>query len=132
MVAYIMSRSDGYCQYPIACLALWIEPAISHEQIHFFHDTGGNLVGYMTWAMLAEDTERRLLRDPEFLIHISEWNEGDFLWILDFVVVNGDANNAIRQAYSLFPEITRAKSVRRDRNGVVRKMTTWKSRPIEL
>ena len=82
--------------------------------------------------MLAEDTERRLLRDPEFLIHLQQMEPGRFPLDPGFSVVNGDTNNAIRQAYSLFPEITRAKSVRRDRNKVTSfaSRPTWKSRPI--
>jgi hemolysin-activating ACP:hemolysin acyltransferase len=81
-----MAKSDEYCQYPIACITLWIEPAIRHEQIHFFFDDAGQACGYVTWAWLAADSERRLLHDPDVLLHISEWNEGSSLWILDFVV----------------------------------------------
>jgi hemolysin-activating ACP:hemolysin acyltransferase len=43
LVAAAMLRSSEYCQYPIACLAVWIEPAILLEQIHFFFDRSGNL-----------------------------------------------------------------------------------------
>ena len=123
-----MSRSKHYCQYPIACLTLWIEPAISHGQMHLFKDSEGNPFGYMTWAYLASDAERRLLCDPEVLLHISEWNEGEALWILDFVVVTGNVKEAIRQAFDLFPSFVEAKSIRRDENGTVRKLTTWKRR----
>ena len=85
-----MAKSDEYCQYPIACVTMWIEPAIRHEQIHFFRDASGEICGYMTWAWLAEDTERRLLHDPNVLLHISEWNEGepDFPHITDLISGN--------------------------------------------
>jgi hemolysin-activating ACP:hemolysin acyltransferase len=79
IVAAMMAKKDQYCGYPIACLTLWIEPAILLDQIHFFHDLGGNPVGYMTWACIADDTERRLINDPEVVFHLSEWNEGDRL-----------------------------------------------------
>ena len=42
IVAAMMGKSTEYCGYPIACLTGWIEPAILLEQIHFFHDLGGN------------------------------------------------------------------------------------------
>jgi hemolysin-activating ACP:hemolysin acyltransferase len=48
IVAAMMGKSNEYCGYPIVCLTLWIEPAILLHQIHFFHDLGGNPVGYMT------------------------------------------------------------------------------------
>jgi cytolysin-activating lysine-acyltransferase len=123
-----MARSDEYCQYPIACLTLWIEPAICHEQIHFFRDDSGQVCGYMTWAWLAEDTERRLLHDSNVLLHISEWNEGERLWILDFLVHSGDVRSWIREARMLFGEATQAKSLHRREDGSVRKVITWKKR----
>ena len=36
LVAATMTKSSQYCEYPIACLAVWIEPAILLNQIHFF------------------------------------------------------------------------------------------------
>lgn len=126
VVAAMMGKSSEYCGYPIACLTLWIEPAILLDQIHFFHDLGGNPVGYMTWACIAEDTERRLLNDPEVVFHLSEWNKGDRLWIMDFVLVNGRLRNALKEARQLFPGIAEAKTLRRRADGSVRKVTTWR------
>jgi hemolysin-activating ACP:hemolysin acyltransferase len=129
-VASAMAKSARYCQFPIACLTLWIAPAILHEQIHFFIDDCGGVAGYMTWAFLEEDTERRFLNDPRVLLHISEWNEGDRLWILDFLVVYGDIRGYIREAAAIFDGFREAKSVRRSEEGHVRKVTTWKLRSI--
>jgi cytolysin-activating lysine-acyltransferase len=123
-----MAKSDDYCQYPIACVTLWIEPAIRHEQIHFFRDESGKVCGYMTWAWLAEDAERRLLHDPNVLLHISEWNEGDRLWILDFLVHTGEVRMWIREARDLFGGVTQANSLRRRSDGSIRKVTAWKRR----
>lgn len=124
-----MGRSDEYCQYPIACVTLWIEAAVRHEQIYFFQDEAGQVCGYMTWAWIAEDAEQRLLRDPNVLLHISEWNEGERLWILDFLVHTGDVRTWIQEARTLFGEVEHAKSVRRRDDGSVRKVTTWKRWP---
>jgi cytolysin-activating lysine-acyltransferase len=126
MVAATMTRSSEYCQYPIACLAVWIEPAVLLDQIHFFRDRGDNVVGYMTWAFLAEDTEQRLLHDPEVIFHLSEWNEGDRLWIMDFVLLGGRLRALLKEAARLFPGFERAKSLRRRENGSIRKVTTWR------
>lgn len=121
-------RSSRYCDYPIACIAVWIEPAILLNQIHFFYDLGGNLNGYLTWALLAQDTERRLIHDPEVLFHLSEWNEGDRLWIMDLVLIDGDIRDAVNEAFSLFPHVTSANSLRRRDDGTVRKVTAWRRR----
>jgi cytolysin-activating lysine-acyltransferase len=80
----------------------------------------------MTWAILAEDTERRLINDPEVLFHLSEWNEGDRLWIMDFVLLDGKFKNVLKEAHQLFPGFTEAKSLRRRVDGSVRKVTTWR------
>lgn len=128
IAADVMAKSNQYCQYPIACLSLWIEPAIRHEQIHFFRDESGDVLGYITWAWLSENTERRLLCDPNVLLHISEWNEGKRLWILDFLAHGGDVNRWVREARTLFGEVAEAKSLRRREDGSVRKVTTWKKR----
>lgn len=75
LAATVLRQSPQYCQYPIACIALWAEPAIWHDQIHIFHNEIGVAVGYMTWAWLTEETESRLIHDANVLLHISEWNE---------------------------------------------------------
>lgn len=128
-VAVAMTRSDNYCQYPVACLAVWIKPAILLEQIHYFYDELGSLAGYMTWAFLAPDVECRLVNDPDVLFHISEWNEGDRLWIMDFVVFKGNVRRYIKQARALFPGIQTVNWLRRDDEGLVKKIMKWNGRP---
>ena len=127
MAVEVMGKSNYYCQFPIACVTLWIEPAIWHDQIHFFRDDSGHICGYMTWAWLANDTEQRVLSDPNVLLHISEWNEGDRLWIMDFLIHTGDIRRRIREAHSLFKTVESAKSVRRSDDGCVKKVTRWKA-----
>lgn len=128
--ATAMMKSDLYCQYPVACLDLWIRPAIVLGQIHFFVDRAGAPRGYVTWAFLSPDVERRLLDDPEVVLHLSEWNEGDRLWLLDLVVPGERLRPRIREVKRLFPDIDAARSVRRDDDGRVRKLTVWKRRPM--
>lgn len=121
----MMLRSDDYCHYPIACLGIWIRPAILLKQIHFFTDTAGHVVGYMTWARLAADSEYRLLHDPSFLLHVVEWNEGDRLWILDFVVTTGRLRRRLLEAARLFPTDRIARSAHRHEDGRIRRLQTW-------
>lgn len=99
-----------------------------HGQYHLFKDGSGNLVGYMTWAFLADDTERRLVGDPAVLLHLSEWNEGDRLWILDFVVLNQDVRRYVALARQVLAPHEQARSLRRREDGSLRKVMRWKSR----
>ena len=125
----LMSRSADYCHYPVACVSEWIRPAVLLDQIMFFRHPEGPIVGYMTWAYLAEDTEHRLINDAHVLFHLSEWNEGDRLWIMDLVVLNGETSRFVRQALKgLFPRDNVAKSLRRHADGTVRKVVTWRRR----
>lgn len=125
----LMSRSAVYCGYPIACVSEWIKPAVLLDQILFFRNPDGPIVGYMTWAYLAEDTEERLINDPNVLFHLSEWNEGDRLWIMDLVVLNGEARRFVLQALKgLFPRHSVARSLRRQADGTVKKVVTWRRR----
>ena len=131
LAATVMGQSPQYCGYPIACIQLWLEPAIRHNQIKFFHNESGVAVGYITWAWLAEDAEFRLIHDASVLLHISEWNEGDRLWILDFVLLSGDMRARLRDAAALFKDEESAKSLRRRDDGAVRKVTTWRREALK-
>ncbi|MDC8014885.1 toxin-activating lysine-acyltransferase [Tahibacter soli] len=126
--ATAMMKSDLYCRYPVACLDLWIRPAIQLGQIRFFFDRAGGLRGYVTWAFLSAEGEHRLLNDPEVILHLSEWNEGNRLWLLDFVVLGEKPRRRIRETMHLFACVDKAKSLRRDADGRVRKVTVWKHR----
>ncbi len=132
IIAALMSHSPQYCQYPIACLTLWIEPAIRHEQIHLFRDETGSAVGYVTWAWLAADAEYRLIHDPEVLLHISEWNEGDRLWILDFFLLASNVRARVREMTSLFDKAQEIRSLRRRPDGSLRAVRIWHRRTSQI
>lgn len=80
MIMFMCKRSS---KFQMRTLDFWIRPAIDHQQMSFFFDGTGKPVGYAIWAHLAPDAEQRLLRDSGFLLHPSEWNEGDRTWIID-------------------------------------------------
>lgn len=130
-VAAAMCASDEYCQYPVACLTIWIRPAILLKQIMFFREPGGVSSGYLTWGLLAEDAEERLLNDPEVVLHPSEWNEGDKLWILDLMSTSGGLRAKLRQALDTLSEYDTAYSLRRRPDGTVRKVTVWRRQRME-
>lgn len=85
-------RSSGF---QIRTLYYWIAPAIEHAQIIMLFDSSSAPRGFLIWAHLAPDTEQRLLHDPNFLLHPSEWNEGGRAWVIDFCFPGGAVKEAL-------------------------------------
>ncbi|MEB7886987.1 toxin-activating lysine-acyltransferase [Serratia fonticola] len=98
-----MLHNRNYSLYPVLSIQLWTEFAIQYNQIKFLFDTRGLPLSYVTWAYLEVDTEERLLSDPEFRLHPSEWNEGDRIWLLDFCCKPGFGRKAIERFIQLRP-----------------------------
>ncbi|WP_419178846.1 toxin-activating lysine-acyltransferase [Pseudomonas brassicacearum] len=120
----IICTSNNYSLFEIMTLRLWIAPAIDHKQILFFFDRNDSPIGYVTWAHLAPDSETRLLRDPNFLLHASEWNEGGKTWIIDFCFPLGRTAEAIKPLKMHFQSlgIDRVFWARRNSENLIRRV----------
>lgn len=93
-----------YMEFPIASLKMWVFTPAKLSQLHLFFDEGDRqLQGYMTWAWFSKETEQRWKAGTMDAIHISEWNEGNRLWIVDFVTLPGYTEICVRRASSVFP-----------------------------
>jgi hemolysin-activating ACP:hemolysin acyltransferase len=86
-----MLMNHNYSLYHIKTLQLWTQEAINHRQFKILFDHLENPIGYITWAYIRKDTLDRLIHDPTFMLHTSEWNEGGTLCILDFCCKPGSA-----------------------------------------
>ena len=125
----LLARSPKENQHLAQKLLQWIEPAIGFSQFQVFYDSFGTPVGYISWAMLAPDVEQRLLSGTPFGLHISEWTEGNSVWILDYVAPPQRTKSILSFARdTLFPEHTHVKYVRRKADGSIRKVVTIQSR----
>ncbi|HDS1733125.1 TPA: toxin-activating lysine-acyltransferase [Pseudomonas putida] len=89
-----MTSCNRSVNFQIRTFGFWIAPAIEHDQIAILFDRVGKPRGYFIWAHLADDTEKRLLTDPNFFLHPSEWNEGGRTWIIDFCFPYGVVKEA--------------------------------------
>lgn len=103
MAVRCMLYNKNYSAYSVACLQQWTEFAIQHGQIYFLYSNSGLPLAYMTWATLAVDTQERLLYDPAFTLHPSEWNEKGDIWILDFCCKPGYGSVAARKILAAAP-----------------------------
>lgn len=126
-LAFLMARQCDYREYPLAVMIDWLEIPIALDQVQvFFHASSYEPVGYVTWAWLTPEVEQRWLGDPSVILHYSEWNEGERLWIMDFVAPFGHAGDIARHLRRHgFAGHTLARSVRRDVDGNVARISTW-------
>ena len=122
---HLLAHTGKYRDYPLACVELWLVPAARMRQLHLIKELDGRLIGYMTWARFAADTEQRWIHDPEVTLHPSEWNEGGRLWILDFIAAPGYARRCIALVKKHFPECHELRFLRRDTEGCTRRISHW-------
>lgn len=120
----IIFKCQAYSVFRIITLDFWISPAIEHRQIIFLFDSTTKPIGYITWAHLAPDAEHRLLKDPSFLLHPSEWNEGGRTWIIDFCFPYGRLKESIKKLKVLFQNenINKIHWARRNPDYTIRKV----------
>lgn len=95
-VTYLLLKTER-SSFRISALKYWIEPAIDVRQIQvFYRPEDGHPIGYCTWAFVGDDLIKKLLHSDVIALHLSEWNEGLNLWIVDFVAINGYAASIAR------------------------------------
>lgn len=121
----VICRRGCYLDYPIASLKLWLLPPAQLSQLHVFVGLDRRLLGYMTWAWFSEETESRWMTGNVEMLHISEWNEGAHLWIIDFVPLAGYTHLCTRLAADLFPPGTVAHSLGRRQVGGQLPVVRW-------
>lgn len=82
-----------------------IIPSARHGKIAFFLNFESGPVGFVTWAHLARETEQRMLQSLDPWLHLSEWNEGESLWIRSLHVPSRLRREGLRLCLDgLFPD----------------------------
>jgi len=87
-VASLMLAQPAASKRDLVRLNAWILPAIELRQIKVFFDVSGKPVGFVTWAFLSDDVAWTVERGG-FISHLSEWNEGYDLWLMDLSIHRG-------------------------------------------
>lgn len=118
LAVYVISRRRCYLDYPIGSLVAWLLPPAQLGQLCIFRDRHSQVVGYMTWAFLTPETERTWLSESGGVWHISEWQEGVRLWIVDLVVSGGMLRECIRQAANVLGAYEEARYCRSARHKI--------------
>lgn len=131
--AALVLSCPNYRLLRVASVGAWLRTPILLKQICFFYDRAGRPIGYITWAYLAQDVEEKMVSNPNFLLHFSEWNEGDRLWIIDFVAPNGMVGEIVSFIRRhMFKEFSELRYIRRDSSGKARKVCLWKNSAVQI
>jgi hemolysin-activating ACP:hemolysin acyltransferase len=95
-------------------LGIHLWPAVRLNQIGFLYNSKGSPVAFATWAFVTDEVAATMIADPDYCMDISEWNEGDQLWLVDFVAPFGEARNLARKLRTAYlPGAWRVRGVRR-------------------
>ena len=114
----IMLRDPARQRLPISALAAWIRPALTLEQYRIFFDDDGRPVGFAIWAYLSDDVQEKWQTQCGSVLHISEWNEGENLWLVDFCALKRYQRIAMEHVKAeLFSACDAVNWVRRKPNG---------------
>ena len=115
----LMSVAAGHRERTVTNLRSLLEPAIAHGQLKLYFNDNGNPVAYVAWALLDGQVEDRVLSEGRLDLHHSEWNEGQSLWIVDFVAPFGHLRHVLADLRdNVFRERAQLRYCRR-RNGAV-------------
>lgn len=103
-VSMILAADESWGASLKRVLVEEIIPSARHGKIAFFMNFESVPVGFVTWAHVAQETEERILRSMDSWLHLSEWNEGESLWIRTFHLPPGLRREGLRLCLDqLFP-----------------------------
>lgn len=93
-----------------------VRPAFLHQKIKCYFDASGAVAAYVVWCSLTEEVDRRLITTFKPSLHISEWNEGEQLWIIDLVAPFGHLKYVLKDlSENVFCDIATARYLRSKR-----------------
>lgn len=90
---WLMTHSDSHKHLFLADLAWLVLPPIMGRQFRIFK-TGDRPFAFVTWALLDEDGEKRLLAGQP-RVRPGDWRAGDRLWVIDVVAPFGGADGVL-------------------------------------
>jgi cytolysin-activating lysine-acyltransferase len=88
-ICQILAASSFHSRVPAIYLQAVVRPLLQHGQYKLFFDSRGDPVGFVLWALLAPTVEEQVMQAGVWDLHLSEWNEGDRIWIVDFAAPYG-------------------------------------------
>ncbi|GHD64293.1 toxin-activating lysine-acyltransferase [Jeongeupia chitinilytica] len=130
-IAEVLARNPRYRKFQFAAIEAWLMSPILLGQTKSFFSPTGKPVAFVSWALVNAATEQRLIDDGRYILHPSEWHEGDRLVIMDFCANEGSFRSALRllrqqhASGTLWPEARSIRSIRRNDDGTLHHVLTW-------
>lgn len=120
LVVALMVAIGGRFDARIAEVFELVTVAHRHGRVKIYFNSLGEPVGYVIWGTLSEDVEDRLISEGLPSLHLSEWNEGGAMWILDAHFRSGYLGGIGRtHMLPLVPPDTTIKYFRRTQRGLI-------------
>lgn len=98
----IMAASRAHQKHDMAYFRHVINSLLAHDQITILYNARKEAVAYYCWAFLAPDVEKRVIGTGQWNLHISEWNEGTSLWLVDLAAPFGHLGMVVRNIKQRF------------------------------
>lgn len=92
----IVRSNHFHAQLSLGTLMRKVDSAIQTNQLKLYFSHYGDCVGYIAWAFLTPDVERRMLNSKDMSLPTEEWTQGTSLWIIDFLVPSGSLSYVLR------------------------------------
>jgi len=126
-VLELLARSPSHHAFSYrAYLEVEILPPLQLGQARFYLTHDGIPTGFVSWALLNDDTEYSVTHTGRALER-GEWRSGDNLFFNDFIAPYGTSREIIADLRTnIFPG-RRASSVRRHPDGRLRNVKHWRS-----
>jgi cytolysin-activating lysine-acyltransferase len=114
-VTSLLCSVRTYDDFPIASISAWVIPNLHMGQVEVFFDENRKACGYISWAHLTAAQERKWLSDAPGVWHISEFKEGEAVWVLDLVALPGHLKKCLSAATEILGANGTVRFCRRDR-----------------
>ncbi|MFM9270972.1 toxin-activating lysine-acyltransferase [Halomonas elongata] len=103
-VISVMNQCNLHSNLRIINIKKWMFQPIIQNQISLLENSWGEPVSYYCWAYLDINSVRRMLEDPSYVLHPSEWDEGNILWIIDICTHSNYLRPTLREISHRFQD----------------------------
>lgn len=87
-ITWLSMHSEMHKHAPLHTLVTTLLPAIKNRQF-ILASQHQQPIFYLSWANFNAESERRYLDNNPLLMPLADWNNGDRMWILDWVAPFG-------------------------------------------
>lgn len=128
---WLASFAENYRSFSVGRQISALTVPIELNQFRIYSSAEGRPLGFVTWALLSGEAERRLEAAnngvPTIIVPLEDWRSGDRIWFIDFVAPFGHARQmASDLRRHVFPGRS-ARALRLDNGGTPKKYGSWRN-----